>query len=78
MTLNQIRNDHRIDDVIVDPHYEHKYTIYIDSEYLAGDDTSTIVGQTIEEVTTQIKDIKLANTSHLAAWRRVFSQPQTK
>tara|TARA_R110002153_G_scaffold116863_4_gene260760 strand:- start:1579 stop:1800 length:222 start_codon:yes stop_codon:yes gene_type:complete len=73
MTLNQIRNDHRIDDVNVDPDNEYKYTIYIDSEYLAGDDTSTIVAQTIKEVTAQIKDIKLANTSHLAAWRRVFS-----
>ena len=73
MTLNQIRNDHRVDDVDVDSNYEWKYTIYLDDEYLAGDDTSTIVGQTIDEVASKMKDIKLANTSHLAAWHRVFS-----
>ena len=72
MTLNQIRNDHRVDDVIVDPQYEYKYTIYIDSEYLAGDDTSTIVGQTIKEVAAAMEDIQPASNTHLAAWHTVF------
>ncbi len=61
MTLNQIRNDHRVNDVDVDSNYEWKYTIYLEIEYLAGDDTSTIVGQTIKEVVAQLANVKPAN-----------------
>jgi hypothetical protein len=73
MTLNQIRNDSRVDDVDVDSNYEWKYTIYLDDEYLAGDGTSTIVGQTIKEVANQLAGVKLASESYLTAWRRVLS-----
>jgi len=57
MTLNQIRNDYRVDDVDVDSDYEWKYTIYLDDRHLAGDDTSTIVGQTIKEVAARLADV---------------------
>ena len=66
MTLKQIRKDHRVDDVIVDSHYEWKYTIYLDSKYLAGDDTSTIVAQTIKDASAELADVKLASDEQTA------------
>ena len=54
-TIKQLKADPRVDEVFVDPHYEWKYTVYLETGWVAGDRTSTIVGDTAKEILEEMK-----------------------